>query len=371
MARTGDTFESEPLVGAPHDPLARSRAPDDPHVDLVLAGTVYFDIVLTALQAPPAIGTEVHTEGMGSCPGGVANVAVAGARLGLRTAVAAAFGEDVYGDFSWETLGAQELVDLSSSQRFPDWHSPVTVSVAYRGDRSLVTHEHEPPIPIDELAASLPPARAVFTSLGDRELPGWVRERAERGELIFADVGWDPTEEWSSRTLDQLENCHAFMPNAAEAMAYTRTGSAQSALAKLAELVPVAVVTDGARGALAADQETGETAQVEGLVVDAIDATGAGDIFGAAFIVGTLARWPLDQRLRFANLCAALSVKHNGGSLSAPGWADIAAWWAHRADTGLDMEATKCYGFLAHLIHPAWQPTDMRRAQATIGLRHR
>jgi sugar/nucleoside kinase (ribokinase family) len=367
MARAADGFESEPLVGVPLDPLARSRDPGAPEMDLVLAGTVYYDIVFTFLSSPPAVGTEVHTEGMGSCPGGVANVAVAGSRLGLRTAVAAAFGEDVYGDFSWETLAEQEFVDLSSSRRFPDWHSPVTVSVGYGGDRSLITHEHEPPVPIHELAAGLPAARAVFTSLNVEGLPEWIRTRANRGELVFADVGWDPTEQWSPRTLEQLANCYAFMPNAVEAMAYTRTGSPESALAKLADLVPVAVVTDGARGALATDQLTGESAQVEGLVVEVIDVTGAGDTFGAAFIVGTLARWSLDQRLRFANLCAALSVKHNGGSLSAPGWADIAAWWAHLPE-GRDAES---YGFLAQLIPPAWQPTDMRRAQATIGLRHR
>jgi sugar/nucleoside kinase (ribokinase family) len=367
MARAGDGFESEPLVGAPLDPLAPSRDENAPGTDLVVAGTVYYDIVLTALSASPAVGTEVHTEGMGSCPGGVANVAVAGSRLGLRTAVAAAFGEDVYGDFSWDTLGTVEFVDLSCSRRFPDWHSPVTVSVGYGGDRSLITHEHDPPVPIDELAVGLPPARAVFTSLNATELPAWVRRRAERGEIVFADVGWDRSQQWSPQTLEQLSHCHAFMPNAVEAMAYTRTGSPESALAKLADLVPVAVVTDGARGALAVDQLTGESAQVEGLVVEMIDVTGAGDVFGAAFIVGTLARWSLDQRLRFANLCAALSVQHNGGSLSAPGWADIAAWWAHLPE-GADAGS---YSFLAQLIPPAWQPTDMRRAQATIGLRHR
>jgi sugar/nucleoside kinase (ribokinase family) len=355
------------MVGSPLDPLARSRDAEATETDLVVAGTVYYDIVFTALSAPPSVGTEVHTEGMGSCPGGVANVAVAGSRLGLRTAVAAAFGEDVYGDFSWDTLSKVEFVDLSCSRRFPDWHSPVTVSVGYRGDRSLITHEHEPPVPIHELAVGLPPARAVFTSLTPTELPAWVRTRAERGELVFADVGWDRTARWSPQTLEQLPHCHAFMPNAVEAMAYTRTGSPESALAKLADLVPVAVVTDGARGALAVDQLTGESAQVEGLVVEMIDVTGAGDTFGAAFIVGTLARWPLDQRLRFANLCAALSVQHNGGSLSAPGWADIAAWWAHLPAGG---EADS-YSFLAQLIPPAWQPTDTRRAQATIGLRHR
>ena len=65
---------------------------------------------------------------MGSCPGGIANLAIAASRLGLRTSLAAAFGDDVYGDFCWRTLAEQEGIDLSLSRRFDDWHSPVTVS---------------------------------------------------------------------------------------------------------------------------------------------------------------------------------------------------------------------------------------------------
>ena len=51
---------------------------------------------------------------MGSCPGGVANQAIAAARLGLRTGLAAAFGDDGYGDYNWKILAGQEHVDLSS-----------------------------------------------------------------------------------------------------------------------------------------------------------------------------------------------------------------------------------------------------------------
>ena len=45
------------------------------------------------------------------------------------------------------------------------------------------------------------------------------------------------------------------------------------------------------------------------------------------FVTGTLAGWPLADRLAFAGLTAALSVQEFGGSLSAPGWSEIAAWW--------------------------------------------
>ncbi|MFC3996044.1 carbohydrate kinase family protein [Nocardiopsis sediminis] len=365
-------LESTPLVGEPRDVLAGEREPDSPAIDLALSGTVFFDIVLTGLASAPASGTEVGAEGMGSCPGGVANLAVAASRLGLRTAVAAAFGEDVYGDFSWDTLGAQEMVDLSASRRIPDWHSPFTVSLAYRGDRSMVTHEHPSPVPLEEMAQSLPQARAAFVSLRpDADVPQWAREQSANGARIFADVGWDDSQQWSGSVLEQLKHCHAFVPNAIEAMSYTRTGSPASALSALSEHVPVAVVTDGPRGALAVDQVSGETAAVEGLVLDAVDTTGAGDVFGAAFIVGTLAGWPLEQRLRFANLSAALSVQHTGGSLSAPGWADIAAWWGHvHAGHGeADRRLAADYGFLTNLVPLPWLPTDQRRASATIGLR--
>jgi hypothetical protein len=47
---------------------------------------------------------------------------------------------------------------------------------------------------------------------------------------------------------------------------------------------------------------------------------------GASLVAATLAGWPLAERLRFANLAAALSVQRIGGA-AAPGWPGIAHWW--------------------------------------------
>src|SRR6202521_108575 len=93
--------------------------------DLFGHGTVFFDVVFTGLTSLPVRGTEVQASGMGSCPGGIANLAIAARGLGLRTSLAGAFGDDVYGDFCWSTLTEQEGVDLTYSQRLADWHSPV------------------------------------------------------------------------------------------------------------------------------------------------------------------------------------------------------------------------------------------------------
>jgi hypothetical protein len=138
------------------DPLAAVRTQAAGEFDLLLAGTVFQDIIFTGLPHAPEPGTEIWSEGMGSCPGGVANQAIAAARLGLRTGLAAAFGDDGYGDYNWKVLDRQEHVDLSLSRRIPGWHSPVTVSLSVDHDRSMVTHGHPAPVTSSELIGNPP-----------------------------------------------------------------------------------------------------------------------------------------------------------------------------------------------------------------------
>ena len=59
------------------DPLAPVRRAGDPEVDVFVQGMVFLDIVFTGLHELPRPGTEVWADGMGSCPGGIANLAVA------------------------------------------------------------------------------------------------------------------------------------------------------------------------------------------------------------------------------------------------------------------------------------------------------
>jgi len=343
--------------------------------DVFLHGTVFLDIIFTGLPVLPASGTEVWANGMGSCPGGIANLAVATSRLGLSTSLGAAFGDDAYGDFCWRTLKDQEGVDLSRSQRFENWHTPVTVSMATAGDRSMVTHGHDAPVSANTMIGTPPTSRAVIVDLyeaepiGSADSSSWADQSAAAGALVFADVGWDPTGNWSQDLLAQLSVCHAFLPNAHEAMAYTRTSSAKDALHALADLVPLAVVTNGTHGSLAIDSTTSEEADVPALRVDALDPTGAGDVFGAAIVLGTLSGWPLADRLAFASVCAALAVQQFGGSLAAPGWGDISDWWSLTKATGSEdayrASIVRRYAFLDDVI-PAAPLGAVRRAQATL-----
>ncbi|MBC7550207.1 MAG: hypothetical protein H7269_04790, partial [Cellulomonas sp.] len=381
---------------------------------------VFLDIVFTDLPHAPSPGTEVWTGGMGSSPGGIANLAVATARLGLRTSLVAGFGDDGYADWCRRVLADQEGVDLSLSRTFEHWHTPVTVSMAYDGDRAMVTHGHPAPLTSAQLIGTPPSTRAVVVELEDE--PWWLPAHAA-GSLVFADVGWDPSGAWHRDVLDRLDGCdcfmpddleaqaytrtmtpeagapppgppvsagaggaasgagpgavldrlagcHCFMPNDLEAQAYTRTETPEAALAALANLVPMAVVTSGARGARAIDGSTGEHAWVPSVPATAIDPTGAGDVFGASLVVGTLAGWPLEHRLQFSALCASLAVRQFGGALAAPGWGDLADWWATvtpRAAAGdpAAHDLRKAYGFLPVLL-PAGPAKALRSAEATL-----
>ncbi|MFE1949359.1 carbohydrate kinase family protein [Streptomyces sp. NPDC059524] len=352
------------------DPLAPLRRPGDPACDVYLTGTVFLDIVFTGLDSAPVRGTESWARGMGSSPGGVANMATALARLGLRTSLAAAFGDDHYGEYCWDTLERGEGIDLGLSRTVPGWHSPVTVSMAYEGERTMVSHGHEPP-PEEPAPRCPPPARAAVASLVPGVSAPWVGDAARAGTRIFADVGWDDTGRWDLGALGDLSECEAFLPNAEEAMRYTGTSCPRAAAHALTEHVPVAVVTLGAEGAYAVDGRTGETASVPAIQVEAMDPTGAGDVFVAGFVTSTLAGWPLADRLAFAGLTAALSVQEFGGSLSAPGWSEIGAWWrqiqAYEERGAQDPAALERYAFLELLVPAGVRPWPLRRAVPTIG----
>lgn len=343
------------------EPAEGSAAPAP--LDLVVTGTVFLDLILTGLRTAPVGGREIMAEGMGSSPGGAATLAVAARRLGVTTGLVAAFGSDVYGDFCWTTLEDDEGVDLSASRRVEGWHSPVTVSLAYDDDRAMITHAHPPPFDPDDLLGHVPPARVCFADVGAARAP-WIDDAVGRGSLVFADVGWDDTGAWDAGALRaRLEGCHAFVPNAAEAMAYTGKDHPGAALEVIRDWVPLAVVTAGSGGAYAADEQTGETVWVPGLRVPAVDPTGAGDVFLAALMAGTLRGWSLLRRIRFANLAAALSVRDVGGALAAPGWADVCDWWT---DLPRDGRLVRDYAFLEEVLAGV-EHRMFARAVPTIG----
>lgn len=297
-----------------------------------MVGTVFLDLILTGLEGPPPPGTEAYASGMAVSPGGVATVAVALARLGVQVELAALFADDIWADLLWRTL-SDEGVDLRASRRISGWSTPLTVSLAFAQDRSLATYSAAPPLTLN-VGEGLPAeARACFTHLAPEISADWLARARALAVPVFADSRWDTSQTWPAEVLEALRPEDAFLPNAVEAMAYTRTPSPREALGRISELVAVAVVKCGVDGAIASERG-GPILQEPGLEVDAVDPTGAGDVFDAAFIYATLQNWTLEQRLRFAVLCSGLSVARRGGALSAPTWSEIRTFLERARESG-------------------------------------
>ena len=353
---------TEPIMGANmrSGSTARAAVPEPvfpcpgplPERRVHVVGTVFFDIVYSGLRGRPQPGTEVQATHLGISPGGAANMAVALARLGLDVGLSALFAEDSFGQYLWSAL-AYEGIDLSLSSQLPEWTTPVTTSVAYGPERTMVTYEAPPPVDVVDLVPDGYRADAFVMSLAGLD-SRWLARLHEHTPLVVADVGWDVEYLGSRELADKLRYVDVFMPNAAEARVSSGRDDVEDAARALSGERRLVVVKDSGSGSVAIDPATGSVLRVPALPVQARDTTGAGDVFDAGFVYGSLARWPLPQRMRFANLCAAESVKLEGGSLSAPCWRDLKAFWDSLADPVL----REAYNFLPALFdgQPARHP---------------
>ena len=288
-------------------------------VDVVFVGGVFCDIVFGGVPHLPSPGSEVYADQFTVVPGGTATRAVATARLGLRTGLLGAVGTDMFGDHVAAQLAEEPNLDLRWLRHDAKVCTPVTVAVANEHDRAFITYEHECARRPETWDGPLPRARVLQLGVGG-PLPDYAAEMRSRGALVVGGVGWDPTGEWSTDLLRRLPELDAIVLNAVEATQYTRTETVEQAAKVLAEQLPLVVVTDGGRGAVAIDAATGELVRVPAPCVRVADPTGAGDVFTAALITGMLRGWPVTTRLRFATICGALSVRTLGGASSAPRW---------------------------------------------------
>ena len=349
---TSPEVEPTPWEGRDEEQSCPAPRPSRVHV----VGPIYFDLVFSGLSSPPRPGTEVRAAHMGLAPGGVANIAIALARLGLDVALSSVFAEDAFGQYLWSSL-LDEGVDLAHSVQVPGWSTPVTSSVAIGREREMVTYEEVAPVPVPELVPDGYRADALVVTLTHGD-PAWLAGLHRVAPLVFADAGWDDEGFNAAALLARLAAVDVFLPNAAEALAYTRSETVEQAALKLATDKLMVVVKDGASGSLAVAPGSAVPLRAPAVAVDALDTTGAGDVFDAAFIYATLAGWPLARRLSFANLCAAESVKLIGGSLAAPCWRDLAAFCHALVDPALCEE----FSFLEAVITNAPARRDCRRS---------
>jgi sugar/nucleoside kinase (ribokinase family) len=293
--------------------------------DLLVVGDCNPDLVIRGGDVEPAFGQAERLVEKAELTIGAsaAIVACGAARLGLRTALVAAVGDDLFGRFMLDAL-AERDVDTRGCVIDPARPTGLTVVLSRPGDRAILTA----PGAIGALRADLVDrdllrsARHVHVASYflqpalQQDVPALFEEARAAGATTSLDVNWDPAERWNSGIRAALGATDVFFPNAMEARRVAGLDDVDAAVAMLATWGPVVAAKLGASGGLA--RRGKEVVRAPALDVDAVDTTGAGDGFDAGFIAGHLAGWSLERTLALACACGSLTTRAPGGTAGQP-----------------------------------------------------
>ena len=237
-------------------------------------------------------------------PGGApANVAVAAARLGSEAAFIGSVGEDLFGNFILRALEAEE-VDTSAVRRCepPTRTSLAFVEISAGGDRSFTFYRSDPAA--DELLSPEDVSREVlsgasFVNFGSIPLikepaRSAIHRAAEIAEDLdvslafdvnFREHLWESAEAAREIVAPLLDRSGIVKLSDDELSPLLGTGDTEEAAQMLLERgAALILVSLGSEGAFYATREF--SGGVPAFEVDAVDATGAGDAFLAATLVG-------------------------------------------------------------------------------------
>ena len=287
----------------------------DGRAAVVCAGIVVADVFVPPLARLPGPGELVATEDFVVETGGcAANAAIALARLGVRAAVVAKVGDDLFGEFVRHELSAAG-VDVTGVGFVAGLGTSKSVIVPVTGEdrRFIHTFGANAALSAADLAPALAAAPEVIyvggflalPALSQDELAAQLRSARQAGSRVVFDVVAP-----SGRALSPddvagvLPEVDYFVPNDDEAAALTGESDPRRQVESLLELgAGTVVVTMGERGLVAASRD--ETIELPAPRVDVVEPSGAGDAFAAGLVYGLLQGWALSRCLEFAAVIGA------------------------------------------------------------------
>ena len=282
---------------------------------VVCAGIVVADVFVPPLPELPRPGELVVTGDFVVETGGcAANAAIALARLGVRPAVVAKVGDDVFGEFVAHELGAAGI-DVSGIGRSAVLGTSKTVIVPVEGEDRRYIHTFGANAEL--CAADLSPALAaapdviyiggflVLPALRQADLAEQLRSARRAGTRVVFDVvapaGGTPTLDDVAGVLPEVDY---FVPNDDEAAALTGESDPHRQAECLRGLgAGTVIVTMGEQGLVAVSPD--ETIELPAPGVDFVEPSGAGDAFAAGLVYGLLQDWSLRRCLEFASVIGA------------------------------------------------------------------
>ncbi|MBE1442982.1 MULTISPECIES: ribokinase [Paenibacillus] len=282
-------------------------------VKIIVVGSASMDLVVTSAKRPGA-GETVLGDSFSTVPGGKgANQAVAAARLGADVTMIGRVGDDPF--------GVEIVNNLKRNHVSVDYVEPVTHCgsgtahiILAEGDNSIVVikaaNNEVTPHYIDRSLDAFNKADMVMIQ---QEMP---EETVTHVSRICRKLGipllLNPA---PARPLEKevIENAAYLTPNEHEAKMIFADMTVSEALRKYPNKL---FITEGSRGVRYFDGT--QEVLVPSYKVEAVDTTGAGDTFNAAFAVALAEGKPVYESVRFANRAASLSVTKFGAQGGMP-----------------------------------------------------
>ncbi len=293
---------------------------------IVVLGDINVDIS-APLGAPLRMGSDCLAADLNLYLGGVgANTAVALARLGQPVRLVACAGRDWFADFALERL-EREGVDLSFVQRTGEARTGLMfIAIAPDGQRTILGSRSanlrlrfEP-----EMARALEEASGLHLMGYSQMAPsleeaatGLLRAARERGILVSVDAGAAPSHQVPKKVVALAAKSDLFFANREEAAALTGKEGPRALLEALEQAgIRQVILKLGESGCVL--RQAAEVVEVPPFPVRAVDTTGSGDAFTAAFLQARLESWPDAESALLANAAGAAAAQVLGASDGMP-----------------------------------------------------
>jgi 5-dehydro-2-deoxygluconokinase len=291
---------------------------------------------------PQQIGVGLEdVESFGKFLGGsAANVAVAAARHGHRSAVITRVGDDPFGRFLRRALKGYDVSD-AFVREVAHLPTPVTFCEIFPPDDFPLYFYREPKAPdleihTEELDLDAIRAADIFwaTVTGLSQEPSRsatlaaLEARGRAGitvlDLDYRPMFWPHPEEATAAVQQALQYATVAVGNREECeVAVGETEPARAAAALRERGVELAIVKQGPKGVLAVDDHG--SVEVPPAPVDVVNGLGAGDAFGGALCHGLLSGWSTERTMRFANAAGAIVAGQLACSDAMPTPAEVEA----------------------------------------------
>jgi sugar/nucleoside kinase (ribokinase family) len=248
--------------------------------------------------------------------GQVATAMVALSRWGIRTKYIGKVGDDELGAFSLNSL-RQDGVDVSFVTIEPNAISQFAMIIVDRtsGERTILWNRDKQLMYREGELRREDVCSGKILHLDGHDIRAAIQcARWAKEEGIPTVIDLDKLDPLISELIKKID---FVITSSNFPTLFTGISDREKALIEMQRQTPgFLCATLGREGAVALVE--GNILRVRGFKVDAVDTTGAGDVFHAGFIYGLLQNWEVREILRFANAVAALKCRDLGGRRGIP-----------------------------------------------------